>query len=133
MIIVILFIGTAVIYGIINYFRMPKPPDGLSRKQLKYYYGGGWKDYAKQLKIDNELYLLELEENEKTKIKLYKDIEFLTAHITMLEDLERLIEKDIHNGIGSEKVNLSRLISIDKQIYTAQQKIDKLNDKLENL
>jgi hypothetical protein len=111
MIIFIIYFGSAVIYGIIKY----------------------WIEYIRKRRSIKQLYLLELEEREQTKLKLYKDIEFLTAHIGMLEDLQLIIEKDIHNGNGNYKANLSRLISLDKQIHTAQQKVDKLNNKLENL
>lgn len=121
------------VYSLIRYIKLPKPPNGLSYRELYNYYDRDWNEYNEQQRIENERYSLELEEIEQERLKLYKEIDFLTAQIDMLEDLERLIEKDIHTGTGSEKVNLSRLISIDKQIHTAQQKIDKLNDKLENL
>lgn len=131
---IVLFIGTAVIYGIINYIILPKPQKELTYKELRRYYrNNSLKEYTKQKRINEQLYLLELEENEKTKTKLYKEIDFLTSQIGMFDELERLIEKDLHNGSGNEKANLSRLISIDKQIHAAQNKIDKLNNLLENL
>jgi hypothetical protein len=131
--IIVLVFGFMAVYSLIRYIKLPKPPNGLNYRELYNYYDRDWKEYNEQQRLENERYSLELEEIEQQKLKLYKEIDFLTAQIDMLEDLERLIEKDIHNGTGSEKVNLSRLISIDKQIHTAQQKIDKLKDKLEDL
>ena len=130
---IIIFITIAAIWAIVDIIRLPKPPKNLTQKQLEYYYRGGWKEYEAQKQIDEQLRLQQLEANNTTKRKLYKDIDFLTAQVNNLEDLQRLIEKDLHNGSGNEKANLSRLISIDKQIYITQKKIEKLNSELENL
>lgn len=126
MIVLIIVCGVllyCIIRGILQYIRNPKPPKSLKYRELYQYYDS--LNYAPLEEVE--------EENESEKLKLEKEIEFYMAQIAMLEDLERIIEKDIQKGNGSEKVNLSRIISIDKQIHSAQKKIDKLNNELESL
>lgn len=130
---IIIIFTIAFIWAIVDIIRLPKPPNDLNSKELEHYYKGGWKEYETQKRINEELYLIQLDKTKTASIKLHKEIEFLNAQIAMLEDLQRLIENDMHNGSGNEKVNLSKIISIDKQIHIAQKKIDKLNNELESL
>lgn len=107
-----------VIRGIVLYITSPKPEKYLSYNEYKQYY-------------TDKLWLIPDDDSDsETEHKLYKELEYLTAHKDMLEDLQRLIEDDLHNGKGNTKANLSRLISLDKQVHTTQQKIDKIKEEL---
>jgi hypothetical protein len=123
MIILIVFIGLAVyilISGIRLYITAPKPPSG-----------GNFRDYYSYYdNLENGIEI-ELENDNTQEIKIYKEIDFHRAQIAMLEDLQRIIEDELHTESGNYKANLSRLISIDKQIHNTQKKIDKLLESLE--
>lgn len=124
---VFVIIGSFAVYvligGIWRYIKNPKPAKGLSYKEYYNYYDS--LKYAVTDEIETD--------NTAERIKLEKEIDFYSAQIAMLEDLQRLIEKDLHNGSGNKKANLSRLITTDKQIHATQQKIDKLINELESL
>lgn len=114
------FIGSCVLAGVVQYIKNPKPPKYLTYNEYRNYY-----KHKEWLTVDS----LE-DDNSETQTKLYKELEYLTAHKDMLEDLQRLIEDDLHNSKGNTKANLSRLISLDKQVHTTQQKIDKIKEEL---
>ena len=118
-----LFVLLVVIAGIRQYIREPKPPKYLNYRDYYNYYHN--KEYLENVDI--------CDDTTEERQSIEKEIEFYTSQIGMLEDLQRVIEKELHTGSGSYKTNLSRLISLDKQIHAAQQKINKLTDKLENL
>lgn len=115
------FCLVGVVRGIALYITSPKPEKYLSYNEYKQYY-------------NNKPWLIPDDDSDsETEHKLYKELEYLTAHRDMLEDLQRLIEDDLHNGKGNTKANLSRLISLDKQVHTTQQKIDKIYNELESM
>lgn len=116
------FVLYILIAGIRLYIVSPKPSNG-----------GSFRDYYNYYDNLEKGIVIEPENNSEQETKIYKEIDFYRSQIAMLEDLQRLIEKDLHNGSGNEKTNLSRLISIDKQIHTTQKKIEKLNNELESL
>ena len=121
--IILIFVTVGIIRGIVLYITSPKPEKYLSYKEYKQYYTG--KPWL--IPVDDD------SDNSETELKLYKELEYLTAHKAMLEDLQRLVEDDLHNSKGNTKANLSRLISLDKQVHTTQQKIEKLKNDLEKL
>lgn len=108
-----------VIRGIALYITSPKPEKYLSYKEYKQYY-------------HNKEWLINIDDlpDSETELKLYRELEYLNAHKDMLEDLQRLIEDDLHNCKGNTKTSLSRLISLDKQVHRTQQKIDKIKEEL---
>ena len=118
-----LFVLSVVIAGIKQYIREPKPPKYLNYRDYYNYYHN--KEYLENVIV--------YEDNTEERLEIEKEIEFYSSHVDMLEDLQRIIENELHTESGNYKSNLSRLISLDKQIHTAQQKINKLTDKLENL
>ena len=59
---------------------------------------------------------LQEEENKKARER-----DYLTALVANLEDLQRIAERGEHN-----ETQLRKIISLDKQIHAAQQKLEKL-------
>ena len=73
---------------------------------------------AKETRIDDfETYNVYLEkENKKARER-----DYLNALIANLEDLQRIAEREERN-----EIQLHKIISLDKQIHAAQQKLEKL-------
>lgn len=65
---------------------------------------------------------------------IYQQIDFYKSRLDMLEDLQNLISDDLRNMTKRDsryQAKLNKLISLDNQIHTTQNKIDKLEKLLE--
>ena len=65
---------------------------------------------------------------------IYQQIDFYKSRLDMLEDLQNLVSDDLRNMTKRDsryQAKLNKLISLDNQIHTTQNKIDKLEKLLE--
>ena len=86
------------------------------------------KQFEKQAELE---YMEDCRAWEEEKFKLEEEESHYIALINNLEDIQRCVEYDIKHDIGNFETKLSKMVSLDKQIHAAKQKLDKIRDKLE--
>ena len=65
---------------------------------------------------------------------IYQQIDFYQSRLDMLEDLQNLVSSDLRSMTKRDskyQAKLNKLISLDNQIHTTQNKINKLEKLLE--
>jgi hypothetical protein len=76
----------------------------------------------------------DIPEVEPDNTPIYQQIDFYKSRLDMLEDLQNLVSNDLRNMTKRDsryQAKLNKLISLDNQIHTTQNKIDKLEKLLE--
>ena len=123
---VIFIVG--VIGGTVTYFKLPKPPAGLNKRELEHYYNGGWKDYERIKELDAQL--KEVEEKE-FQLQIERNVEKIGHWEQQIENIDLLLI-ELETELLTETNSQKRISLMEKQLqliderFALQSKIDDL-------
>ena len=127
---ILLGVIVGVIIGIYKILTIPAPKEPMSKRELNYYYNGGWKEYNRLEEIRAELAEIEKERAEQEIQNALGTLAHLENQKEQLYRIYDMVNYELERETDTRKRTTlyNKLRTIDNQIFSIDQKIKKILD-----